>query len=228
MYWIYLALFILAVLVPDLLEGKAFLFLSENRVEELAIFILGMAGFLIFIFKEHQLSLREDESVKDKRRLSRATKDLVDSYSYIGEVNRKMDIIMQIGLGLADKSELSKAKEKEIYNSIIAAAGSLMRSKKACLRFVDTKTNKTHLDFLNEEGCRSVKNHDLTDMADNVNIKKINGHIIASSLKKINSVKCYLIIEGYNELEASNANNQEMLKFLASQGLFLHAYMTKK
>lgn len=227
MYWIYLALFILAVLVPDLFAGKEFLFLSENRVQELAIFVLGMAGFLLFIFKEHQLSLREDESAKDKKRLFRTTQDLVDSYSYIGEVNRKMEIIMQIGLGLADKSELSKAKEKEIYNSILAAASSLMNSKKACLRFVNTRTNNTQMDFFGEGVCSLVKNADLAGMGENINFKKVNGYILASSLKEINSVKCYLIVEGYSELEADNVNNQELLKFLASQGLFLYAYMAK-
>ncbi|MFA6973715.1 MAG: hypothetical protein WC238_03195 [Parcubacteria group bacterium] len=227
MYWIYLFLFIVAVLVPDLLEGRTFAFLSENRLEELAIFVLGMAGFLIFIFKEHQLSLREDENVKDKKKLFRATKDLVDSYSYIGEVNRKMEIVMQIGLGLADKAELSRDKEKEIYNSILAAASSLMNSKKACLRFVDTRTNNTQMDFFGDGVCSLVKNADLAGMGENVNFKKVNGYILASSLKEINSIKCYLVIEGYSELEADNANNQELLKFLASQGLFLYAYMAK-
>jgi hypothetical protein len=220
-------LFIVAVLVPDLLEGRTFAFLSENRLEELAIFVLGMAGFLIFIFKEHQLSLREDENVKDKKKLFRATKDLVDSYSYIGEVNRKMEIVMQIGLGLADKAELSRDKEKEIYNSILAAASSLMNSKKACLRFVDTRTNNTQMDFFGDGVCSLVKNADLAGMGENVNFKKVNGYILASSLKEINSIKCYLVIEGYSELEADNANNQELLKFLASQGLFLYAYMAK-
>jgi hypothetical protein len=226
MYWIYLILFVLAILIPDIIRG-GFGFLSENRLEEMIIFLLGAAGFLIFIFKEHQLSTQENEGIKNKRKLFRATKDLAESYGYIGEVNRKMEILMQIGLGLADKSELTKNKEQEIYKTILNAANSLMRAKNSCLRFVDIKYGKKQKEVIGAKNCNNIKNEDLLKLGDKVNIKKENGFVIASSFKEIKNIKCFLIIDGYNEEEINNANNQDMLKFLASQGLFLYAYMNK-
>lgn len=226
MYWVYLALFIVAVLVPDLVQ-KDFSFLSETRIEELLIFLLGMAGFLIFILKEHQLSIREEEGARNEKRLFRATKDLAESYGYIGEVNRKMEILMQIGLGLADKSELTKAKEKEIYSAVINSANALMKARCSCLRFIDLKARKTKKEVIISENCRLVKNEELAKMGGKVNIKKTKDYLVVASPKEIKNIRCYLIVEQYSADEVDNANNQEILKFLASQSLSLYAYMEK-
>lgn len=227
MYWIYLILFVLAVLVPDIVRDK-FYFLTETRSEELLIFLLGMAGFLIFIFKEHQLFIQRREKEKSQKRWTQAAKDLVDSYNYIGEVNRKMDILMQVGLGLSDRSAINKTKEKEIYHTIMDAADSLLKADCSRLRFVDMKSGRTKKEISTRDNCNSVKNTDIVSMGDNVNIKKNNGCLVAASLKEINGIKGYLIADRYSETEGDNANNQEILKFLATQALFLFSYVAKE
>lgn len=226
MYWVYLIIFILAVLVPDVVRTNLY-FLTETRLEELLIFLLGMAGFLIFVFKEHQLFIQKEEKVKSQKRLKQTAKDLVDSYSYIGEVNRKMDILMQVGLGLSDRSAINKNKEKEIYHTIIDAANSLMKAKCSHLRFLDLKTQRTKKEINTGDGCNKIKNLELVEMGDNVNIRKKNGYLVAASFKQIDDVKSYLIVEEYNDLEAENINNQEILKFLATQALFLYTYVSR-
>lgn len=227
MYWIYLILFILAVLVPDIVRGN-FSFLSETRAEEFLIFFLGMAGFLIFVFKEHQLSIQQREKEKSQKRLTQTAKDLVDSYSYIGEVNRKMDILMQVGLGLSDRSAINKTKEKEIYHTILDATDSLVRAKCSYARMVDVQTGRTKKEVSAKGDCSQIKNADLIAMGDNINIKKNNGYLVAASFKEINGVKGYLIADHYSETEGNNQNNQEILKFLATQALFLYSYMAKE
>jgi hypothetical protein len=227
MYWFYLVIFILAVLVPDIIRGD-FYFLTETRVEELLIFLLGLAGFVIFVLKEQKLLFWEKQSAQNEKRLTRTTQDLAESYSYIGEVNRKMEIVMEVGLGLADRSELSKAKEKEIYNTIMSAASSLMKAKNVCLRVVDSTSGKSIKELAISNKCSFIKNAELLAMEDNVNIKMSESFMVASSIKKIGNTGCYLIIDRYDEIEAENISNQEMLKFLASQALFLYTYMAKK
>jgi len=226
MYWIYLALFILAVLVPDLMQGS-FYFLSEIRAEELLIFLLGMAGFLLFIFKEHQLSIQEEESAKSAKKLFRATKDLAESYGYIGEVNRKMEILMQIALGLADQALLNKTKEKEIYHSIINTANFIMKADCALVRFVNIVEKKMEKEIKMEDCKYSIKNNELLEMDKDANIKKTKGFLIISSHQVINNIKSYIIINGGNEQEEKNQNNENILKLLASQALFLFSYMAK-
>jgi len=139
MYWLYLIIFLLAVLAPDIIRND-FYFLSEKRAEEMLIFLLGIAGFSFFMWKDYQLFLQKKEKVKDKKKINQAIKDLVDSYSYIGEVNRKMDILMNIALGLTEKANLTKKKELEIYHTIMEAAKFLMKADCALLKFINTES----------------------------------------------------------------------------------------
>ena len=225
MYWAYLVLFILAIFVPDIVRGDLFN-IPEEKVEELLIFFFGVIGFLIFIFKEHQLSIKESEEEKIVRKLSTTTKELEKSYTYIGEVNRKLEMLMHIGLGLINynKNE-TKAKEREAYDAILTSAASLLKGASATLRFVNVKNNKTQKEVSFANGCNLIKNTEFLSMGENVNIKKGNGYIIASSFKDIRGTRCYLIVDCYEDIEDSDEgnHNHEILKFLASHALFLYA-----
>jgi hypothetical protein len=227
MYWIYLALFILAVLVPDLVR-EPHLFLPEENLEELAIFLLGMAGFFIFVFKDKELSLQKIKEKRGQKKLQQTAKDLVESYSYIGEVNRKMDMLMQIGLGLSDKETLNKSKEKEIYHAIVNAADGLMKTEKSSLRFVGLEKGDTLKEIFREKNSGAAKNAELLEMTNGVNIKKLGKFFVAASLKKIKGVRCFLLIENASELEEQNPNNHEILKYLATQALFLYSYADRR
>ncbi len=226
MYWFYLIIFVLAVLVPDMIRHDMF-GISRNQVEELAIFLLGMLSFLFFIFKEHQLFIQKKEKEKDQRRLNQTAKDLVESYSYIGEINRKMDMLMQIGLGLSERPSISKSKEKEIYQSIIDAAGFLLKAKCSTLRFVNVNNRRTIKEIDPQEICSGYRNSDLLKIGDSINIKRVKDFIIVSSHKTIDGVKSFLIMNSFDEQQGKDNNNQEILKYLASQALFLFAYTGK-
>jgi hypothetical protein len=95
MYWIFLIIFIIVVLVPDIVRSN-FYIISETRLEEVLIFFMGAVAFAIFMKNEQQLLFHKKEKVKDEKKIEQAVKDLVESYSYIGEVNRKMDLLMNM------------------------------------------------------------------------------------------------------------------------------------
>lgn len=222
MYWIFLIIFIITALIPDLITNNVF-FLSETRAEEIAIFLMGALTFAIILKNEQQLIFHKREKEKDAKRIEQTVKDLVESYSYIGEVNRKMDILMGTALGLTDRSVLSKAHENETYISIINAASSLLKADATSLKFVDIKTAKTKKEFL-PEGGKLIKNKILLAMKENVNIKKKKDYLIVSSEQEVKDVKSYLIIHNYNVEEENNPKNIEILKVFASQALFLYSY----
>ncbi|MFZ2976017.1 MAG: hypothetical protein WA055_05330 [Candidatus Moraniibacteriota bacterium] len=223
MYWIFLIIFIITVLVPDIVRTNFYL-ISETRFEEILIFFMGAMAFAIFIKNEQQLISHKKEKEKDKKKIEQTVKDLVESYSYIGEVNRKMDLLMNTALGLSDRSTLSKAHEKETYQSIVSATSFLLKSDFASLRFVDMKNIKTKQEFRSENSGQPIKNSALVEMSDNMNVKKDNDCLIVSSNQKINNIKSYLIICGFDEKEESNPKNIEILKVFASQALFLYSY----
>lgn len=226
MYWIFLVLFLIAVLVPDIIR-RDFYFLSETRMEEINIFLLGIVAFFVFIRNERQIYLQKKDKEKDLKKINQTVKDLVESYSYIGEVNRKMDILMNIALGLADSSNIDKDREKEIYGSIISASNFLMKAEYTTLKFVNLATKKVEKSFsINHENI-PVKNTDLMAMQEDVNVKKIGNCLIICSHQKINNTKSYLIICGYNEEEEASPKNMEILKVFASQAIFLYSYVKK-
>lgn len=224
MYWIFLLLFIIAVLIPDIVRGPI-AFLTEERAEEAAIFLLGAVAFLTFIRNELQLIFHRKEKARDQKKIDQTVKDLVESYSYIGEVNRKMDIIMNIALGISDRSMLNKNKEKEIYESIISAANFLMKSDSSCLRFIRLDDKRTQKECKTTGKQAIIKNTELAELNNDTSLKRKGNLIIVASAQTINNVRSFIIIHGYDEKEESNSKNIEILKVFASQALFLYSYV---
>lgn len=220
MYWIYLIIFVVAVLSPDIIT-KDFYFLPEKRAEELLVFLLGISGFVFFMWQEHQIFNQKKERRKDNKKINQAVKDLVESYSYIGEVNRKMDILMNISLGLTEKSNLSKSKQTEIYDTIIDAAKFLMRAECAFIRFINTENKVLEKEVKTKSCDCSIKNDDIIGVGDNVSSGKIEKFLVVSSQNKINNIRCFLIVNDYEEQEEKTV---ALLMVMASQALFAYSY----
>ena len=226
MYWIFLIIFIITVLVPDLVRGSVF-FLSETRAEEVAIFLMGAITFGIILKNEQQILFHKKEKEKDEKRIEQTVKDLVESYSYIGEVNRKMDILMGIALGITDRESLSKTHENETYASIVNAANSLLKADHTSLKFIESKTGKSKKEFLSGEG-EALRNETIVSMKENVHVRKHKNILVVSSPQEFDGIKSYLIIHKYDLDEENNPKNIEVLKVFASQALFVYSYTQKQ
>ncbi len=223
MYWIFLAIFIITVFIPDIIQGPI-LFLSETRAEELAIFLMGVIAILVFVKNERQLLIHKKEKEKDRKKISQTVKDLVNSYSYIGEVNRKMDLLMSIALGLSERSVLNQFKEEEIYQSIVTATKFLLKADFSTLRFVNTENLNTEKEIKMEEENIKIKNKKLIKLTTETNTEKAENCLIISSSQQLNKIKSYLLVCGYSKDEEQNPKNIEILKVFVSQALFLYSY----
>jgi hypothetical protein len=228
MYWIFAIIFSIAIMIPDIIRGNISV-LAEERAEETAIFLLGSVAFLAFVQNERRIAFQKKEKANSQKQMNQAMKDLIDSYSYIGEVNRKMDILMDVTLDLADFSALDKKKEKEVYESIINAANFLLKADFAMIRFINLKTNKIEKEIsLSRHNSLDISNKDIADMGENINVKKQKDILIISSPRKIGEIKSYIIVAGYDENEESKPKNIEILKLFASQAIFLYSYILKE
>ena len=225
MYWTFLFIFIIAILVPDIIRGPVF-FLVEERVEEILIFLLGAIAFLVFLKNEKIISFHRKEKEKDQKKINQTVKDLVESYSYIGEVNRKMDLLMNVALGLTDRSILDKHREKEIYESLVSAANFLMKGENTILRFIDLENERIKKEIPGSSPAVPVKMKTFLQMKGDINVKKTGNCLIISSPQMINNVKSFLIICDFDTEEESRPKNIEILKLFASQAIFLYSYIT--
>lgn len=226
MYWIYLIIFVLAILVPDLVphNSKA-LFFQEEQLEEALIFILGLTGFLIFRWKEKQSIQNLEERIKIQKEARLVSRNLTDTYSYIGETNRKLDIITNVSLNL---SELDPKREKKFFDSLLEAINMLTKSNKFVIRFIDTENQKTEKEIksrkklvfklTNEEIIKSFKA--------GKNFVETDYYFIVTSPKEVDGLVSAIIISKNNQQQ--KMEDPEMIKGLASQALVFHFNTQKK
>lgn len=92
MYWLYLTLFLVVISTPLLIQGERG-YLTEDMREALVIFAAGAVTLILYIAKEKSLLRHVREKLWFQQKTTAITKDLSQSYSYIGEVNRKVDIL---------------------------------------------------------------------------------------------------------------------------------------
>ncbi|OGI22304.1 MAG: hypothetical protein A2808_00895 [Candidatus Moranbacteria bacterium RIFCSPHIGHO2_01_FULL_55_24] len=142
MYWIYLTLFVLVILTPKLI-GTSFWLFQEDDLEALLIFLLGALGFFIYIAKEKALLRLFKEKLLLQKQTNIISRDLSDSYSYIGEMNRKFDIVKDLAFRLPKEVlEVLGEGKKHTYQSILDAASMLSKTDEVSLRFVNVKEKK--------------------------------------------------------------------------------------
>jgi hypothetical protein len=224
MYWIYIIIFILAVLTPEMVTHDIGP-IGQERVETLIIFGLGVISFLAVLLKERQLSRSRNEKTEIQKESNKIFKDLKDSYSYIGEINRKLDILKNIALGLPEESSLTPNKEKEIYDSIIEAVRMLGKTSNFAIRFINMASKNVEKEIKGKSNfSASIRNNMLTNN-ENACAAEVDKYMIICSPRKIDNISAWIIIaKKKNQI----SENIEILKALASQALFLFAFSRRE
>jgi hypothetical protein len=146
---VYLSFFVLAVLSPSIYRRNYF-GLSETLLEELTIFLFGVAGLITFSWYERGMERREQEKQEMKGEYDRVKGELVESYSYIGSLNRKLDLLKS----LADDASMSAVDagriEKELFQALAANASAAVGGSSALIRFIDLPRLRTEREFLHQ------------------------------------------------------------------------------
>lgn len=139
MYWIYLILFVLVVFTPEVISGELF-FLKEDDIESVLIFIFGLIGLLLFLGKESTLLQTIREKLSLQQESNQIKKDLAQSYSYIGEMNRHLDILKTMIVESPHTAqELLQNDRLPVYEPVFDAAFVLAQSDAVALFFVREK-----------------------------------------------------------------------------------------
>lgn len=223
MYWIYLLIFIIAVLIPEII-ARSFGPIGEERAEELSIFIIGVISFIVIYLREKQLFSSRKEKAEYQREASRIFKDLKDSYSYIGEINRKLEILKNIALGLPENSSLTPDSEKEIYDSIMEAVKMLVKTNNFSIRFINSISNEIEREIKGQRSFKVNINKNLLGEIENNCVVEAENYLLICSPRKIDNISAWIIIA---RKKSQLMENIEILKALASQALFLYAFSKK-
>ena len=194
-------------------------------MEEFLIFLLGSLGFMIFIFKEKKLAEIIREKLKIQRKANSMSKDLISSYSYIGEMNRKVEIlkniftkITEIRYGAHYKEEDRKEVEDMIIHAIKVFLG---KNQRFCLSLFDIKNVCKSRDF---QRCRSFqiakifKENKFSENGKKSGYWQNGKQIVILSPHKIKQHKTVLAMRCQSK---SCLENLDIIKLLLTQLLFV-------
>jgi len=220
MYWLYFIIFIFIVFIPDIIQ-QDFGFLPEEKVEEIVIFLLGAIGFALFMIQEKRILEYIREKASFLREANRMTKDLTHSYSYIGEINRKLDILKNIALGLPEAASFTPAKEREVYDSILEAIRILTKADSFVVRFVsENGGGKVLKELKGGKGVARSKTAILQTQSKRV--LETDELLIVKSRRTVDDVLAYIAVQK----KKKNHTNEDLdlLEAVASQALFVYAF----
>lgn len=147
MYWIYLAIFVLVILTPKIIQ-EGWVFFQEEDIEALLIFGFGLFGFLLYLAKEKALLRVFQEKLRLQKQTNIISRDLSDSYSYIGEMNRKFDIVKEFIFNLPKSTADALVQgAPHVYTPVIEATKLLAKTDHVSLRFVNIREKKLEKTF---------------------------------------------------------------------------------
>lgn len=215
MYWIYLALFVAIVLVPEVISGDRF-FLREDDQESLLIFFVGATGLLLYLWKENQLRFHMRERTRLQKETTRISRDLADSYSYIAEINRKMEILKNIALGLPETASFTPEKIREVYESILSALSVLGKTETYFLVIVEARSGTVEKSF--SSGKKEQPSIGYASLLRRSELIVREGdYVVIRSPRRVKGRAAFVLLRKRND----DIEDPEIFKALAAQALFL-------
>jgi hypothetical protein len=218
MYWIYLALFILAVLTPEVVTNEVFT-IPEEEAEALLVLLFGSTGFFIYFAKEKALIRHIREKLRLQQEKHDITRDLSDSYSYIGEANRKMDLLKGLVVSLPGALDrFRKGEKKNAYDGLSKAILLFSKSESFSLRIIDQERKKVEKDIREGDESDACFSFDTGFLLDSDRLfREENGCVIIRSSSSIGPYVAFLIFgKSTNHIEDNG-----MFEAFAAEGLAL-------
>jgi hypothetical protein len=218
-YWIYLSLFVLVIFAPEYVHHGYF-FLGEEDVESVLIFFLALIGFLLYLGKERALSRVRKEQRIVKREKNIISRDLEDSYSYIGELNRKFEILKRsVGalpgtLAVFGRSE----KDEDLYRPILDAVKILSKSDSVALYFAHMGDQR--IERICTDGRRKIFSAVTGESLLREKTRRFwleDDFYRVASPKIADHFRCFIVFPK----KANEIDDHEIFKILAAEALFL-------
>ncbi len=159
---IYLVFFVLAVLSPSI-HSRPFFGLTETQLEELTIFLFGIAGLLTFATYERLMERRDQERAQTDADYGRVKRELIESYAYIGSMNRKIELLKKVANDTSLAGEQGK-QHKDLFHAVAQNACAAVGAEAVLIRFMNQEPLRTEAEYMHQAGGQSsikVANKDL-------------------------------------------------------------------
>ncbi len=164
----YLVFFVLAVLSPSI-HTRPLLGLTETQLEELTIFVFGIAGLLTFATYERLMERREREREQVDADYGRVKRELIESYAYIGSMNRKIELLKKVANETSLAAEQGR-QHKDLFQAVAQNACAAVGADAALIRLVNPDPIRTEGEYLHATSSDiqfKVPNKDLLQLKQN-------------------------------------------------------------
>jgi hypothetical protein len=219
MYWGYLILFLLAIFTP-VIVSKGVIFLREEQIEGLFIFSYGIIAISMYAVKEKTILRQIREKLSLQREKHDMTKDLSDSYSYIGEANRKIDVLESLVNKFPGTIHLFQLGDRDaVYQSLRDEIRLFAKSDAFAIRIIDTATKSLKKEIREgNDACFDTASAEmLLSLGKGMGEEK--GCMFVRAPESVGHYIAYLIFPK----NARQVENAEILKALLSQALAFFA-----
>lgn len=131
------------IFTPEVVSDGLFFF-GEEDLESVIIFVFGLIGLLLYLGKESALIRTVTEKLSLQQESNKIRKDLAQTYTYIGEINRQLEILKNMIVESPHTAkELLQEDREQVFQSVFGAALLLAQSDAAELVFLDV--DKQHI-----------------------------------------------------------------------------------
>lgn len=232
---VHLTFFVLAVMSPSLITQN-YGGIPQQHLEEIFIFAFGLAGLMTSGVHQRLVEQRTNERDVARSTADRAKGELIESYKYIGSVNRQIEVLKQF----ANKTSISLLRDdaywKELLTSLAANAAASANAQSVLIRFLDIDTLRT-----DREIAHDLNKHTMTFRVANKELKRLHdfgsqhafmrtddGHEILAvpSDRKQGGVKAFLLLA--TDPSRTGDSEASIVKVFANQAELIYHQLAKK
>jgi len=231
---VYFVFFLLAVLAPSLVRHDYF-GISQTMLEETLIFVMGLASLSTFAIYERIMEKRLLERNTTTQNVERVTKELVESYKYIGSINRQLDVLKKLANETSLSLVTSNAYWKDLLQSLASNAASCVDASRVLVRFVELERMRTDREVFFSRGAKDalkLSNKELRKLHDqrltSAFLHTENGDelLVVASDQKDSHTRAFLIVEA----DSSRITDADisLIKVFANQAELVYSSLIRE
>jgi len=216
---VYISLFLVTVLTPRIIREGFEGGVNQEVAEMLVLFVVGLIGLILYNWKDVEGRRRLEEKRELARKSSDAQRDLASSYTYIGALNRKIDILKEIILSVPREIQTSRSRKDSPYMPIIEAMRLFGDCRDVLIGFYRTNpSEKVLFETASRVGFDPDIDRSACTSRKHVTTIHQENYTIICTKRRIKGVSVYGILRR-NRIKSQDA---DLIKALLVQALFLY------
>src|SRR3989344_390291 len=220
---IYALLFVALVLHPHFVDHIG----PIARPYAQSLVILLLSGIAYAVYRLHQREIQKSRILQEGLRISE--EKMVEAFTYLGSVNRRLPLLKQVSTDLLTESKTTKRGKKTVFDNLLAVAvNSIAQSHFGLLRFIEVNTGRTvkefwHADREDASPLQRVGNRELLALREQApNRKGTSGFNVVPTSDKEATVQGFLVLPLQN---GGLKDQYSFLQALVDQSQLLYKYL---